>query len=119
MNLLELWLEGLQIILFDFCIIGGFYLLTLVLCHLVGDYFLQSDFIAKTKGQNLYHLLVHCSLYCVPFLFMYNLYSWSILYLFVTHCIIDLLKARYNKISYFEDQLLHYFVFVPLVLINN
>ena len=28
----------------------------LILCHLVGDYVLQIDFIAKTKGQNFYHL---------------------------------------------------------------
>lgn len=39
----------------------------LVLCHLVGDYVLQSDFLAKTKGESWYHLLVHCLLYCLPF----------------------------------------------------
>lgn len=31
-------------------------LFRLVVCHLIGDYCLQSDFIAKTKGQNWYHL---------------------------------------------------------------
>ena len=34
----------------------------LVFCHLVGDYVLQSDFIAKTKGSNWYHLFVHCAM---------------------------------------------------------
>ena len=43
-------------------------LFILVICHLIGDYFLQSDFIAKTKGQNWYHLFVHCILYVVPFM---------------------------------------------------
>lgn len=38
----------------------------LIMCHLIGDYVLQIDFIAKTKGQNLYHLFVHCALYCLP-----------------------------------------------------
>lgn len=38
-------------------------LFKLVMCHLVGDYVLQIDFIAKTKGENWYHLLV----YCLPF----------------------------------------------------
>lgn len=27
-------------------------LILLVFCHLVGDYVLQNDFIAKTKGSN-------------------------------------------------------------------
>ena len=31
-------------------------LILLVFCHLVGDYVLQNDFIAKTKGSNWYHL---------------------------------------------------------------
>ena len=39
----------------------------IVICHLIGDYVLQSDFIATTKGSNWYHLFVHCALYVVPF----------------------------------------------------
>ena len=51
----------------------------LVFCHLVGDYVLQNDFIAKTKGSNWYHLFVHCALYCLPFLscLWINLAAWS------------------------------------------
>ncbi len=30
----------------------------IVLCHLIGDYVLQCDFIAQTKGKNWYHLFV-------------------------------------------------------------
>ena len=37
-------------------------LLILIFCHLVGDYVLQSNFLATTKGENWYHLFVHCSL---------------------------------------------------------
>lgn len=37
-------------------------ILVLVFCHLIGDYVLQCDFIAKTKGENRYHMLVHCLL---------------------------------------------------------
>lgn len=32
----------------------------IILCHLMGDYVLQCDFIAQTKGKNWYHLFVHC-----------------------------------------------------------
>ena len=81
----------------------------LILCHLVGDYVLQCDFIAKTKGSNLYHLFVHCALYCLPFVLLYGI-DWKIGVLFASHIIIDVLKARFNKISYMIDQILHYIV---------
>ena len=81
----------------------------LMLCHLVGDYVLQCDFIAKTKGSNLYHLFVHCALYCLPFVLLYGI-DWKIGVLFASHIIIDVLKARFNKISYIIDQILHYIV---------
>ena len=35
-------------------------LVWLVFCHLIGDYVMQSDFLANTKGKNWYHLIVHC-----------------------------------------------------------
>lgn len=46
----------------------------IVIAHLIGDYVLQSDFIAKTKGENWYHLFVHSALYVVPFL--YSVWVW-------------------------------------------
>lgn len=79
----------------------------LVLCHLIGDYVLQSDFIATTKGTNWYHLFVHCALYSVPFYICFGL-VWQLGIVFITHLIIDPLKARYNKLSYWQDQVLHY-----------
>lgn len=81
----------------------------LVFCHLIGDYVLQSDFIAKTKGSNWYHLFIHCALYCLPFYLVFGL-TWQLGVVFLTHCIIDPLKARYQKISYVTDQVLHYFI---------
>ena len=79
----------------------------LVRCHMIGDYVLQNDFIAKTKGENWYHLFVHSILYCVPFIVVFGInYMFGIL--FLSHIIIDSLKARYNKINYTQDQLLHY-----------
>ncbi len=84
-------------------------LIRLLLCHLVGDYVLQNDFIAKTKGENIYHLFVHCTLYCLPFLICFGL-VWQLAVIFVTHIAIDILKARYKKINYITDQILHYIV---------
>ena len=82
-------------------------IIQLILCHLIGDYVLQLDFIAKTKGENWYHLFVHCALYCVPFYIAFGI-TWQLVLVFVAHIIIDALKARYKKISYVTDQVLHY-----------
>lgn len=79
----------------------------IVFCHVVGDYVLQSDFLAKTKGDNYYHLVVHCLLYVVPFVVLYG-FDWRALVLFFSHILIDMAKARLRKINYFQDQLLHY-----------
>lgn len=79
----------------------------LVLCHLIGDYVLQCDFIAKTKGENWYHLFVHCALYVLPFYICFG-FVWQLAIIFIAHIIIDPLKARYNKINYWQDQALHY-----------
>jgi hypothetical protein len=82
-------------------------LFKLILCHLVGDYVLQIDYIAKTKGGNIYHLLVHCFLYTLPFYMVFG-FTWHLIPLLVLHIVIDLLKARYKIIPYWVDQVLHY-----------
>ena len=74
---------------------------------MIGDYILQSDFIAKTKGENWYHLFVHCVLYIVPFYICFGT-VWQLAAIFIAHLIIDPLKARYGKINYWQDQTLHY-----------
>lgn len=90
-------------------------IITLIFCHLVGDYVLQNDFIAKTKGGNWYHLIVHCVLYCLPFFVLFGL-TWQLSFIFIMHMIIDSLKARYNKINYVTDQLLHYIVMLVYLI---
>lgn len=80
-----------------------------IFCHLIGDYVLQIDFIAKTKGENWYHLLVHCLLYILPFRIVYGV-DWRLIPLLITHIIIDALKARYKKLTYTQDQIAHYMI---------
>lgn len=85
-----------------------------VALHFVGDYLLQIDFIASTKGKNWYHLVVHCVLYSFVF-YIYKGFSLPVfLWLFITHMIIDALKARYKKIGYVTDQVLHYIILIPV-----
>ena len=86
-------------------------IILLIICHMLGDYFLQGDFIASTKGKNWYHLIVHCMLYIVPFILIFGL-DWRVYVLLVSHIIIDPLKARYNKITYIQDQIMHYLILI-------
>lgn len=86
-------------------------ILILLMCHCIGDYVLQIDFLAKTKGSNLYHLFVHCILYLVPFAMVFGT-DWRLGILFVSHFIIDILKAKYQKINYVTDQILHYAILI-------
>lgn len=82
-------------------------IIKLIFCHLIGDYVLQNDFIANSKGSNFYHMFVHCVLYCVPFACVYGI-DFKLFEIFVSHIVVDLLKARYKKITYAQDQTLHY-----------
>ena len=82
-------------------------IVTLILCHLVGDYVLQSNFIAETKGANWYHLFVHCALYTLPFVIAFGI-TWQAGTIFALHLVIDPSKARWKKINYPTDQILHY-----------
>lgn len=90
-------------------------IIELIFCHLIGDYVLQNDFITKSKGNNWYHLLVHCILYCLPFYVVFGL-GWQLGVILITHIIIDALKARYKKINYVTDQLLHYIIMLIYLL---
>ena len=82
---------------------------TVIFCHLVGDYPLQQDFIAQTKGLMWYHMFVYCALYCVPFAVVYGI-DIKLFLLFVSHLIIDSCKAKYRVIGYVCDQVLHYII---------
>ena len=88
-------------------------LVWLVFCHLIGDYVLQSDFLASTKGKNWYHLIVHCALYCVPFAVVFGM-TWHVGVLFATHVIVDSMKARWGVLSYIGDQASHYIILLFL-----
>ena len=91
----------------------------IILCHLFGDYVLQCDYIAKSKGDNWYHLFVHCGLYTLPFCFCFG-YNIGALVIFISHLIVDSLKARYKKINYVTDQIIHYIIaFLTIMIVTQ
>jgi len=58
-------------------------------------------------GEQEYHLIVHCALYILPFYICFG-FTWRLAVLFITHIVIDALKARYGRINYIADQVMHY-----------
>lgn len=78
----------------------------LLLCHFIGDYVLQTDFLARTKGDNWWHLIAHCVTYTAPFVLFFGI-DLKIAILLLSHIAIDSAKARYKKINYASDQLMH------------
>jgi hypothetical protein len=65
-----------------------------LILHLVGDFVLQSDWMARNKVKRLWPALVHVTVYSVPFLLIGSVTAVSVI--FVTHLIIDRYRlARY------------------------
>jgi hypothetical protein len=60
-------------------------------CHLIGDFWLQTDKMALNKKKNTfsgyYYCLLHCLLYSLPFLFIAT--NQAVLWIFISHFIID------------------------------
>ena len=79
----------------------------IIMCHCIGDYCLQTEYLAKNKGKDCYCMFVHCVTYCVPFVLRFGI-SWKIFVIFFVHIITDTAKATYNSISLLTDQIIHF-----------
>lgn len=79
----------------------------IMMCHAVGDYLFQTDYVAKTKGKDWYVLFIHCVCYCVPFAAVFGI-DWRLAVMLAVHVVTDALKARYNLITLTVDQFVHY-----------
>ncbi len=59
-----------------------------LLIHLLGDFVLQSDYMALKKNENTTRCFIHVVLYTIPFLIL--TLAWkALLVIFVTHFLID------------------------------
>lgn len=81
----------------------------IVMCHIVGDYLFQTDYMAREKGKDWYILFVHCVCYCVPFAIVFGI-DHRIVWLILSHFAVDALKARYKQFGIVMDQILHFIV---------
>lgn len=59
-----------------------------LICHLVGDYVLQTDWMARNKTSNFGVALIHALVYASPFAFITG-WTWALAVIFGTHVIID------------------------------
>lgn len=96
-------------------------LLKLLFAHSLGDYFLQTDYLAMNKGKDNYILCIHAILYTFAVAFVFGneisyLWYWIIL---LTHIPVDYIKARGitakkigNKNALILDQAIHYLTLV-------
>ena len=71
-------------------------LLKILFAHSLGDYFLQTDYLATNKEKNNYILCIHAILYTFAVSLIFDneisqLWYWLIL---LTHILVDYVKAR-------------------------
>lgn len=59
-----------------------------LLAHLVGDYLIQSDWMATEKTKRSLAAALHALSYAVPFLFITTA-PWAVAFIIITHFIID------------------------------
>lgn len=61
---------------------------TQIVCHLIGDWVLQSDYQARYKTKSTFVCLFHCFLYTLPFLFLTR-ELWALGAIMASHFVID------------------------------
>lgn len=80
----------------------------LVFAHLLADYPLQGEFLAKMKGKNIILLFTHAGIWTGMVLITahfigYSVDVWDVLILFTVHAISDYMKAKpigfYKKLN--------------------
>lgn len=96
-------------------------LLVLVFAHLLADYPLQGDFLAKMKGQNVITLASHAGIWTgvvsiAVYLLGYEVTFIDVGLLFIVHAVADYMKAKpvgiYKRLDPLKgglllDQLIH------------
>ena len=75
-----------------------------LLCHILGDYILQSDWMAMNKGKKTVPCLVHCFIYTLPFLILTQ--EWkALLIIFISHFIFDRWHILLKRVIWIKNHL--------------
>jgi hypothetical protein len=79
-----------------------YYPIVFLLCHLIGDYWLQSDWCAMNKSKKSWPCLVHVLIYTACFLLITT--SWkALLFIGATHFILDRFHIILKKMIYWKN----------------
>ena len=101
-------------------------LLKILFAHALGDYFLQSNYLAMNKGKDNYLLCIHAILYtfAVSLIFgneISQLWYWLIL---LIHISVDYIKARGitpkimgDKNALILDQIIHFLTLILALVV--
>ena len=102
--------------------------IVILFAHMFGDYFLQTDYLAKNKGKDNYILLAHSVLYSLGIgmvfgIFGITLTSIDLALISAIHYPIDYLKVRGvtpklmgDKNALILDQAIHYITLLIFIL---
>jgi len=83
-----------------------------LLCHLVGDFIFQSDWMAMNKSKKTWNCLVHCIIYTSCFLVL--TLSWkALIFIGVTHFIFDRFPIIIKRLIWLKNHINPTFTFVP------
>ena len=84
----------------------------LIFAHLLADYSLQSNWVAKMKKTDNYVLLAHAIIWggvISLFLSYFNIFTiWKVVFLISGHFIVDYIKCHSKKDIWVIDQSLHF-----------
>lgn len=105
--------------------------LFVLMAHMLGDYVLQTDYMAMNKGKDNYLLFVHSVMYNLGILVVSTFFGITLTVGFyalniILHYLIDWFKASgmseevtgNAKASLFVDQLLHYAILIVATLFS-
>jgi len=88
-----------------------------ILCHVFGDYILQSDWMALNKNKRTFPCLVHVLLYTAVFLFLTT--SWkALLVIGAVHFLLDRFPIIIKRLIWFKNHLGPTMKYVPFVRCN-
>lgn len=93
----------------------------ILLGHIIGDFYVQTDKLAEKKKNSMKYMLMHCFIYTITVGIGFHILSRGILetliissFTFLSHLIMDLIKrkrdkkdAKYEYINFLVDQAIH------------
>lgn len=103
----------------------------ILLGHIIGDFYVQTDKMAEKKKNSIKYMLIHCLIYTIVLGVVFYKLSRGFVetliissFVFLSHLIIDLIKrkcdkkpAKYEYIIFLVDQIIHIMILLLIVYV--